>query len=332
MADNAAPIADAPVIDTPEAEPKETSLAEHAELFGPQDPTLDAEAKAKNDDARAKVRHRARSQQASPEDAPRIAELTKRLRETEAERDALKPKTPPVRVDTPLGTVAAPVAESGAARQAVTPAPMRPKPSEESIGVEGGYDTYNAYIEDLTDWKYEQREAAREAQQQQAQQARQQAASQQAWQQAHATYAERLTAFKATHPDFDTLLTQHGAAQLPAAPIAAILASEHGPAWSYHLMQHPDQLAELALLFDGKTPDGEAPSAALVAHATRWLSSRAAKPEPERVPATVPSLTLAPKPPNPVKAGAARADTDGSGDDSMSIGDHEKAYGKRWKR
>jgi hypothetical protein len=320
---NAAP---APEAAAPAADDKTTSLDDHAALFGPPDPSLDAEAKAKNDEARAKVRHRAKSQQASPEDAPRIAELTRKLRETEAERDALKKPAPipPARVDPPLGTVVAPTADGAvAARQAALP-PTREKPSVDRIGIEGGYDTYEAYVEDLADWRFEQREAERDAKQQQAQQARQQAEAQQTWAKAHATYAERLTAFKADHADFDALLAQHGAIQLPGPVIEAILASEHGPAWSYHLMSHPEQLEDIALLFEGKahTPD-------MVARATRWLSSRA---QVVAAPVAAPALALAPKPPNPVRSGAAKTDTEGPGDDSMSIEAHEKAYGRGRRR
>lgn len=316
----------AAAVEPTEPAPESTSLAEHQDIFGPQDPTLDAEAKKTNDEARAKVRHRAQSQQAAPKDAPRIAELTRKLREAEAENVRLKqPAPPPARVDQSLGTAVPAAGEAGAARQAAPVPPTREKPHVDKIGAEGGYDTYEAYIEDLADWKHEQRDAARDAAQQQAQQARQQSESQQLWAKAHATYAERLTAFKATHADYDTLLTQHGTVQIPAAPIQAILGSESGPAWAYHLMQHPDQLAELALLFDGK-----APTDAMVAHATRWLSSRATPPV--VAPAAAPALALAPKPPNPVRTGAARTDNEGPSDDSMSISDHEKAYGRGRRR
>lgn len=314
--------APAATVEAPAAEPESTSLAEHQDIFGPQDPTLDAEAKKTNDEARAKVRHRARSQQASPEDAPRIAELTRKLREAEAKLAATPAPPPPARVDQ-AGPVAAPAAEAGAARQATPPAPTRPKPTVGMV-VDGGYESYEAYSEDLTDWKLEQRDAARAAEQQQAQQARQQSESQQLWAKAHATYNERLTAFKATHADYDTLLAQHGAVQLPAAPLVAILTSEHGPAWSYHLMQNPDQLAELALLFDGKDSTD-----AMIAHATRWLSSRVTPPA---APVTPPALALAPKPPNPIRTGAARTDNDAPGDESMSLAEHEKAYGGRRRR
>jgi hypothetical protein len=309
--------APAPAADAPAADDKTTSLDDHAALYGPPDPTLEGDAKAKNDADRAKVRHRARSQQASPEDAPRIAELTRKLRETEAERDALRPKpapTPPARVE-PLGTAATPAADVGA-RQAALP-PTREKPSVDRIGIEGGYDTYEAYIEDLADWKADQREAARHAREQEAQQARQQAEVAQSWQKAHATYAERLTAFKAEHADFDTLLATHGAVPLPGPVIAAILASETGPAWSYHLMQHPEQLEDIALLFDGKPQTPE-----MVARAARWLSTRVQAPPP----APPAPIALAPKPPNPVRAGAGRTEADGPADDSMSIEAHEKAY------
>jgi len=58
-------------------------------------------------------KHRAKSQEAGPKDVPRIAELTRRLREAEAERDRLKATPPPAAAvaatpPTPPETKAAP--------------------------------------------------------------------------------------------------------------------------------------------------------------------------------------------------------------------------------
>lgn len=313
----------AAAVDTsPESQVTETeSLADHQSVFGPQDPTLDGDAKAKNDEARAKVRHRAKSQQASPEDAPRIQELTKRLRAAEAERDALKaPQARPApREERP--PVAQPAAQSASQHAPPQVQPTRPEPNVDEVGSK--YETYEQFTRDLAKWDREQEAAERETKAQQDKQQREQSEAQQTWERAHATYAERLTEFTKTHADFPTLLAQHAAINIPAAPYQAILRADNGPGFVYHLIQHPDQLAELVLLFDGKPPSDE-----FVAHATRWLSSRTQAASTGSA-APAPPLTLAPRPPNPVRTGAAKSDGDLPGDDSMSLADHERAYGKR---
>jgi len=324
MADDLAPETPAAGAEAPDAAVAETiSLADHQDIFGPPDPTLEGDAKVKNEEARAKVRHRAKSQQAGPEDAPRIQELTKKLRAAEAERDALKTppaSSPPAREDRPQGTPTALPARAETSQQAGLQ-PTRPKPDVNNVG--SIYDTYEAYIEDLADWKSDQRDAAREAKQRDEWQQRQQSEAHHQWTQAHATYAERLAEFTKTHADFPTLLAQHAAVNIPAAAYQAILRAENGPGFVYHLLQHPDHLAEVVLLFDGKPPSDE-----FVAHATRWLSSRTQAASTGSA-APAPPLTLAPRPPNPVRTGAAKSDGDPPGDESMSLAEHERAYGRR---
>ena len=77
MADDiATPVAEATPA-TLEPHPTDTaSLSDHEAVFGPPDPSLEGDAKVKNDEARAKGRHRAKSQEAGPQDVGRIGELS----------------------------------------------------------------------------------------------------------------------------------------------------------------------------------------------------------------------------------------------------------------
>ena len=343
-------IAQSSTLESPDvAAPETHSLDDHQALFGPQDPSLDAEAKAKNDDARAKVRHRAVSQQATPEDVAAISQLTARAKAAEdaagiaklpneservyrlrvraelAEQHGKAQQTAPPARDSQAGTAGIPPVEAGASRPAAQgPAfePTRPKPTEDDIGVGLKYESYGAYVDDLTDWKAEQRDAKREAAQQAETQQRQQQEAQQAYQTAYSTYHARLREFVKTHPDYSTLLAQHSSIDLPPAVNKAILSSENGPAFVYHLVQHPDVLADVVLLFEGKPPSDQ-----VVALATSWLSRRAQAVVTGSA-APPPPLTLAARPPNPVRTGASRSDSDLPGDES-SLAEHEKAFGHR---
>ncbi len=339
MADDLAPETSTAVVEAPDAPIAETeSLADHEAVFGAPDPTLDADAKAKNDEARATVRHRAKSQAATPEDVAAINQWTARAKAAEdaagiaklpneservyrlrvraelAERHGTPPPAAPAPSSTP-----APSLPSGPERGVSGQLPpTRTKPSEDDIGAGLTYQTYGAYVEDLTDWKAEQLDAAREAKQQQESQQR-------AYTDALAGYHGRLGDFVKTHADFDTLLAQYAAFTLPPAVYKSVLTHDNGPAFVYHLLQHPDQLADVVLLFDGKPPSNE-----FVALATHWLSRRTQAVVTGSA-APAPSLTLAARPPNPVRTGPSKSDGDLPGDDA-SLADHEKAFGKRLRR
>jgi len=86
----------------------------------------------------------------------------------------------------------------------------RPKPTEGEIGAK--YADYPAYIEDLTDWKLEQRDA------QQAIQARQQAVSQRHEANA-AKFSEKIAKAEETDPDFWSKIAPHIANLRPSSTL-----------------------------------------------------------------------------------------------------------------
>lgn len=324
------------VVEKPAADPidaeipgDESSIADHAAVFGASNPALEGEDKERLDKVRERVRHRARSQEASPEDVPRIQKFTKDLRDRDeqlaardkriAELEArLTPSQPPAsstrdaRSLEPAG--APPVGGSEPARSA-TLEPTRPKPREEEVGTK--YKLYEDFADDLIDWKDEQREAKRAVADQARQSQDNQALVQQAFYKGHEAYAAKLVEFRKTHPDYDELAKQHEKTQMPPVAHAALLFHDNGPALVYYLFQHPDVLAEVHFVLDGKPLTHEN-----VAHATRWLTSRTQAASTGSA-APTPPVTLGPRPPNPVRTGPMKT-TDDAPDDDSSIADHEK--------
>lgn len=148
----------------------------------------------------------------------RAAELERRL----AERDAAKaePKAEPT----------APAYLTG------------PKPTVDEIGTK--YDSYEAYVEALQDWKIDERDARRaiEAQQTQAQQTQREVL----------TRAQaRIDTFKSEHPDFDEVV--NAALFPPGAPSAPTVIeylnhSEMGPQLAYALAKDTAEMARIASL------------------------------------------------------------------------------------
>jgi hypothetical protein len=321
---------------TPEPIPADdSSLSEHEAAFGPIDPGLSDEAREKAEAKQQRIRHRAKSQQAGPGDVGRIGELTRKLREAEAERDTWKSKAstapqvqPPAREERPQSTSVQPApgaGESGSPRQAAAQQNYtRAKPVEDEVGAK--YPTYAEFVEDLAEWKVEQREAAREAKQAEERQKAQFEQTQRQWHDTHKTYYERAASFEQQHPDFTTTVNQHiNGSTLPPAAYHAIIQHDNGPAIVYHLAQHPDQLTEMQLLFDGKPP-----SETYVALATQWLSSRTQAAGTGSA-ASTPPVVLAARPPNPVRAGATQTSDELPGDES-SLAQHEHAFGKPRRR
>lgn len=326
----------------------EASLSEHEAAFGPVDPSLEGEARDKAEATKQSIRHRAKSQQAKPDDVAEIQQWSARARAAEdaagierkpneservyrlrvraelAERHG-KPapqqqqQAPPQQRQAELPPAPKPHPPQPAAAE-----PTRAKPNEDEVGT-GKYATYAEFVEDLADWKSEQRDAARQKESQDRDQQAQTERGQQEWNKAHEDYRGRLAKFVETHQDYERLLAEHRHINLPPAAYQAVVTHEQGPAFVYHLLQHPDQLTEMLLLMDGKPATAE-----YVAHATRWLTSRVQAGITGSVGAT-PPRSVGPRPPNPVRTGSHSTGEEVPGDDS-SLAEHEHAFGKRRAR
>lgn len=320
----------------------ESSLSEHEAAFGPIDPGLEGDARKQAEEARTKIRHRAKSQQASPEDVPRIKTLTRVAKEWQEKYEALEARVKQTPVLQEQAQSPAQPQPQPAAREQQQSAPTeirwdrvdpetglpegwvptRPEPTEDEVGTK--YANYSAMTRAQSFWANEQIAAANRLYAQYQQQATAQTQAQQAWQQAHQAFTTRAVEFAATHADYDDLIAKHPL-KLPDAPYTAILKADNGPAMVYHLLQHPDQLAEMLTIWDGK-PDSDHH----VANATRWLTTRMQAGTTGSAAPASPTV-MAPRPPNPVRTGPLKTGDELPGDEG-SLAEHERAFGGRRNR
>ncbi len=304
-----------PVTPETDAPPAPVSIADHAAQFSKEAQatlaTSDAEAPANETPAQAqqrrdkatgqyqqgKTRHRARSQQASPEDVPRIQGLTARAKAAEERAAALeaevaKYKTPPV---------AAPTA-----------APAPPADPEPDVAQ---FDDYNKFVKQQARWEARQELADAHQRQQQAQQEAQWA---QSWKQ-------RIDTAKQAHADFEAVALSTPVPWQPGSVVDQFIREDdNGPEILYHLQSNPaerDSLGQMTVLQASKH---------LALLSQRLLSpSPAAAGSNGAAPGSA-IRNLPPKPPTPLRTEAQRGSpspppTDGS----LSIAEHARAFGPK---
>lgn len=308
-----------PVVDekTPPADPETQPLAAaDTDLDAVDEPVDDKaipESEREPRDAKGRFqkaeRHRAKSQQATAADVPRIAKLTKELRQAQAELQAIKeaqaakaPASPPSRIAVP------------------DPPPdfTTPEPKIEDFAHEA--DPYEAMVLAKAEWRLEKKAHAQAVESHK--KALEQSGQQADWtfQQIAESHGKRLDAFRATVKDWDAVvLSKTEQATTPIMQAACMLA-EDGPAFIYYLGNHPDFHDELFLLTDGK-PVTEATVASL----QRRLRARV-QAAPTGSAASPVVVKPAPRPPNPVRTVPQAAPKDLPGDDD-SLEAHEKAFG-----
>ena len=290
------------------------SLADHAAQFDPKRPPdappTDAMPATPPTD---RPRHCAKSQQASAADVPRIAELTKKLRDAERERDEWKSK------------VAAPIAVAEPAKPVLPekPIPSGAKPTwkqfEDEIGTK--YDSWaaaqDAYADARDDWRDQQGK---------------QAQNEQAFKASEETlikgYVERAQETAKAVPDF---FEKTGAAKaaLDAAPellTIAVITDDKGPEIAYYLATHPETLAELSLLTDGKSVTQHS-----VALLQRRLSSYRLPAAPIASAPAIPPHTPAPRPPNAMRTAPMKTGDDLPGE-GHSLAEHRRAFDPKARR
>lgn len=311
-------------------------LSAHETVFSPDAPEgLSAEDKKTADEARQRVRHRASSQQATPDDVAEIQALTARTKQiaesagiqrkpNESERvyqlrvraELYERATKPVERPQPATQPSQP------ARQAAQPdpnapkiEPTRPKPLIEEIGAK--YADWDAYQDDIVEWKLEQRDHVAKLTKERDEATNTYNARKAEWDSDHERMTQRVATFRETHPDYDGLLAAN-AVDVPPPVYQAILKHDNGPALVYHLLTHADELTDAVLMFDGKPPTPH-----FVALATRWLTTRA-KVEATGA-TTTEKLTPGPRPPTPVRTGATRA-SDTLPDDDSPLSAHEARF------
>ena len=324
----------------PEAQP--LTLKEHAALHSERKDAITPEERTKLEEKAAhhseaqrrekdgkftegKTRHRAQSQQARPEDVPRIKELTARARSAEDRLAAAEAEV------ARLKTQHAPPAKVAAAERKVEQAEQRapvqtaddPEPKEDDAKYENDY---GKFLRDVTRWETRQ---ALKADRAESDKRAQQAKIEEAKTATIKTFAERLTKAQESYGDefADTLqwdapwLGQSGDPHPGYEALHAfILEDEAGADVLHYLRLHPEdvdailrvpplqQVKRLTLLGQrfASPPSGEA-------------GATGAAPRPTVV-------QLPPKPPTPVRTGAQRVVGATPTDGSLSVLGHAKAF------
>lgn len=273
-----------------------------------------------------KPRHRAQSQQAGPDDVPRIQELTRRLRETEAELQKYKAPAPvaatagtPAPVTPAAPPTPAPEAPpaTGPAPQAQTPALPAPTfPAFDAWLASHPDKTYEDYTDARADWRWSLQQAQAHAQTREA------------------AFRDQVTAARAKYQDFDALAF---APQLPISPVMAhaIRESDRGADVLYHLGQHPDVALDLARSSAQSGPDAMPVMRRYLESLVSVASSQRASSERPPAAGTGSALALVPKPaakpPNPVRT-AAMTSGDTPPTDESSLEDHEAYFQRSGRR
>lgn len=317
------------------------SLSDHEAAFGER-PTAapDAEApepepddepepaaRERNPDGTfTKPRHRAKSQQATAEDVPRIAALTKRLREAEERAEAAERRAAERRAE-----AREPETERRDAERREPAKVARPKfPTFEEWQAlpENKDGDWYAYSDAREDFRYEARRAAERAEEAAA-------TAQREWREQASAYAEKLSSFVKTRPDFDEIVSGERAQTSKVVEHAVIAV---GPEAAYYLATHDED--RLALTDDTLYVHPDDPAfKATVAATRRYLSTLVASQRSSSSRAVAGSTGAAraslappaPKPPTLVRTGATR-DTADAPDDEGSLADHEKAFGPKRRR
>jgi len=167
------------------------------------------------------------------------------------------------------------------------------------------FETLEAYQEALTDWKLDQREAAKAVQSAEAQ-------LQTAWSSSEKTA-------RAAHADYDEIVQSVRAPEGPGVPAArqAMLEDGAGAEILYHLATHPDELKRIAAL---------PPIAAVMA-----IGKLSAALAPSPAGNGKPKAAALPKPP-PALSRPAKTSTENLNDENFARNDYKAWERLRWKQ
>lgn len=265
-------------------------------------------------------RHRARSQEASPADVPRIRELTAKNAALAAEVESLKkPAAAPVKTAPDVAT----------SRVASAPEPPRvvtadndPQPTEERDPATGKpYENFTKFVTDHARWSA--REEMRTARTTYETQQREETVQQEQARLADAWNAN-IAAAKTVHKDFEQIA--YGPSEIPSGSLIDHWIREHpaGPLVLYSLKKDPTELrAMLALpLFE------QTEALALLSQRLKPRSVAAVTTGAAPVVETKP----VPRPPTPVRTGPMRTEPAAPDTDRLSLDDFAEATGATRRR
>jgi hypothetical protein len=308
----------------PEPTAEETSVASHAAAFDPKRPPVSQTPEPQATPSavpepteKPSQRHRAQSQKAGPADVPRINELTRKLREAEAELARFRSTPAP----TPSTDAPKPPIVAAAAKPVEAPVSgfTEPEPVLDDFMQEA--DPYSAWQRAVG--KYDRRKERWEEQQAAAVTAQTTQATERLQQQYQA-HSTRLSAFIATHPDFAQKVQASDAAnrEMPDLLQRAILEDDNGPAMLYAFASDPVFYDEMHLLSDGR-PITESSVAILRRRLNAQLTRTQAAATGSA--AAMPTTSWTSRPPNPVRTSPLQTGDDPPGD-GHSLAEHAKHY------
>jgi hypothetical protein len=307
-----------PSAETPPAETPELSLADHEQQFSAKartdreppaaDDTSDPSAppnatepaageRTRGDDGKFLPNKRAKSAQATPADVPRIQELTRKLRERDAELESLRrPAAAPPRA-APAPAPAPPAATAQAPRLQAFIDQLKPE-EDYNLAVE----RHAEAMADYTIWRREQALQQQQAERQFAQ-----------------TFSQKVQGARERYQDFDEVALQ-APSTIPPGSLVDRWIWEHktGADVLYHFQKHPDELPQVLAL----PPLDQLETLALLAQRV------SASPRGKAVATgstAAPVNSQVPRPPNPVRTGPMRGGDEPPGADA-SLSAHEQFY------
>ena len=168
----------------------------------------------------------------------------RKLAESEAKLATLQAAVPAKEKTEPVTTKPAPAEESKTAK---------PKLDDQKEDGTPKYASYEEWVESLTDWKSDQKEAKLRAELD-TKLTEREAAAKAAEHQATAVevWTTRVEAEKAKHTDWDEVMATADDEKLSATPVMqnALNTSDLGPALLYHLVSHPEECRKIMALPD----------------------------------------------------------------------------------
>lgn len=344
---------------TPAAEPQ-MSLADHEATFAPATNFAEAVAQAEpviseSDDlddtdvappsGPAPTRHRAASQQAKPEDAAAIADLTKRVRTAEKElgierKPGESQRVFNLRKQAEMAELLTKRPTSAAVVQPPASQPIAPQSAfAEAEPTQAQFmtaaDPYAAFVSAHTRWEWRKEQAETQQATAKTEQERDFKARQEkftGWvKSTEDSHASRLTAFIAQKPEIKAELEAAGNLDISKIMYGAAVLHERGPEFMVEYARHPELVDELLLQTTGKEliqPDGSVnPLVAIVQR--RLLSRLSAVTTGSATPRVITSPTA--RPPNPVRTAPQTPSATPPGD-GASLAQHESFYGPKRRR
>lgn len=311
---------------TPPAQEETGSLAEHDAQFSNQPRVVE---EAEDEPAPVRVRHKARSQQASADDVEKINTLTARLRAAESDlgvtverEEGESDRVYNLRCRAELAEA---VRETRRQATAPKPAPVAaPQPVTEFAEPRPTIETFKDKEDPYTEWMLA---LAAHDRRRETFEARKQDAQQQPQREAHAAnqrilgaYSEGAKSFAASTPDFNAAIESVGDRPMPAAMHSAIVSdAKNGPRYAY-LMAKSDEIFDDLFAFSASLPVNEH----TVAMVQRRLATR--MPAADTGSAAPTARPLTPRPPNPVRTVPTMRASSRAPGESASLDDHERAY------